>query len=104
MDQQLLELSELYEKEETLKGEVTAAVAYPILVLVAGLISAGVLVAFFIPRIEDMFLGAGQALPLPTRILLALSHFITDHHRLILVGLVLVAVGLKLLTSGLATV
>ena len=52
LDTELLELSELYEREESLKGEVLAAVAYPMLVLVAGLVSAVVLLVFFVPMSE----------------------------------------------------
>jgi type II secretory pathway component PulF len=79
LDEQLLQLSELYEREESLKGEVQSALAYPALVLILGLASTFILVTFFIPRIEGMFDDVGQALPLPTRILLATSHFITGH-------------------------
>lgn len=79
LDQQLLQLSELYEKEETLKGEVQAALAYPTLVLLMGLLSAIILVTTFIPRLESIFTEGGAALPLPTQILLGISHFIRDH-------------------------
>jgi type IV pilus assembly protein PilC len=87
LDQQLLQLSELYEKEETLKGEVQAALAYPALVLLMGVLSAVILVAFFIPRLETIFTEGGAALPLPTRILLGLSHFITGHGLLLALAL-----------------
>ena len=90
LDEQLTQLSELYEKEEALKGEVQAAVAYPVLVLVLGLVSAFVLVTLFIPRLEVMFEDIGEALPLPTRILLGLSHFLTERY-LVLVGGILLA-------------
>lgn len=91
LDQQLLQLSDLYEKEEALKGEVQAAMAYPALVLLMGVLSAVILVAFFIPRLEAIFEGSGAMLPLPTRMLLALSHFVTGHG--ILLAVVLTAAG-----------
>ena len=87
LDQQLLQLSDLYEKEEALKGEVQAALAYPALVLLMGLLSAVILVAFFIPRLEAIFEGSGALLPLPTRMLLAISHFVTGHGILLSVML-----------------
>ena len=95
LDEQLLKLSELYENEETLKGEVQAALAYPALVLLLGVLSAVILVAFFIPRLESLFEGAGQGLPLPTVILLATSHFITDHYIVLIVGLALLAFSVR---------
>ncbi|MBN2308081.1 MAG: type II secretion system F family protein [Candidatus Hydrogenedentes bacterium] len=94
LDEQLLELSELYEREEALKGEVLSAVAYPVLVLIAGVVSAIVLVAFFIPKLEAMFEGAGQSLPAPTRALLAISHFVTGHPILLLGALLAAVLGL----------
>lgn len=84
LDDQLLQLSELYEKEESLKGEVQAALAYPALVLGLGVLSALILVTFFIPRLETMFEDVGQQLPTPTRILLGTSHFVTGHPWLLL--------------------
>lgn len=92
LDQQLLQLSELYEKEEALKGEVQAALAYPALVLFMGVLSGVILIAFFIPRLKTIFDGGGATLPLPTRMLLGLSDFVTGHYILLptlLVGAVL---------------
>ena len=79
LDTELVELSELFEKEESLKSEVQSALAYPTLALLTGLISSVILIAFFIPRLKVLFDGVGQALPLPTRILLGISDTITGH-------------------------
>lgn len=95
LDEQLLKLSDLYENEEALKGEVRAALAYPALVLILGVLSAVVLVAFFIPRLESMFDVAGEGLPAPTVVLLATSHFMTDHYIVLIVSLALLAFGLR---------
>lgn len=95
LDQQLLQLSDMYEKEETLKGEVQAALAYPALVLTMGLLSAVILIAFFIPRLEVIFDDNGTALPLPTRILLGLSHFVTGHWVFLTLLIVAAAVGAR---------
>jgi type II secretory pathway component PulF len=77
LDEVLLQLAELYEKEEVLKGEVRAALAYPLLVLFLGVASAVLLLAFLIPRLKLLFEGIGQALPAPTRLLLFVSGLIT---------------------------
>lgn len=95
LDQQLLQLSDMYEKEEALKGEVQAALAYPALVLVMGVLSAVILIAFFIPRLESIFEGGGATLPLPTRMLLGLSHFITGHGVLVALGIAIIAFGTR---------
>jgi type II secretory pathway component PulF len=92
LDEELLELSELYEKEEARKGEVRAAIAYPVLVLFLGVASAVVLVAFLIPRLEELFKDVGQDLPVPTLVLLAISHFVTTYRWKLAVA-ILAAIG-----------
>lgn len=83
LDAVLSELSDLFDAEESLKGEVRAAVAYPLLVLAGGIVSAAVLIVFFIPRLQVLFEGAGQNLPIPTRILLWFSELVTEHGALL---------------------
>lgn len=73
LDEVLSQLADLYEKEETLKSEVQAAMAYPALVLFLGLASAALLLTLLVPRLKQLFEGAGQTLPLPTRLLLGMS-------------------------------
>ena len=85
LDEVLGQLADLYEREELLRGEVHAALAYPALVLFLGLASAVLLIAFLIPRLKVLFEGVGQTLPLPTRILLGISDFVTGHGWLLTV-------------------
>ena len=68
-------LSEHYEKEEDVKSKIQAAMAYPVLVLSVGVLTVFVLLSFVIPRLTVIFTEFGQALPLPTRILVAVSSF-----------------------------
>jgi type II secretory pathway component PulF len=89
LDEVLLQLAELYEKEEVLKGEVRAALAYPMLVLFLGLSSAVFLIIFLIPRLKELFEGIGQTLPAPTRLLLGISEVVATQGWL----LALIAVG-----------
>lgn len=69
LDEVLTRLAEFFEKQDEIRGEVKAALAYPALVLVLGIGSAVFLVAFVIPRLGVLFEGLGEQLPLPTRIL-----------------------------------
>ena len=79
LDEVLNQLAELYEKEEALKSEVQAAMAYPSLVLFLGLVSTVILLTVLVPRLKLLFEGAGQALPLPTRIMLFGSDAIASY-------------------------
>lgn len=103
LDEELVELSELYEKEESRKGEVRAAVAYPSLVLFLGLLSAVVLIAFLIPRLEVLFQDVGQSLPAPTRLLLGISHVITGYAWALAAAVVAAVGGWKLALRNRAT-
>jgi type II secretory pathway component PulF len=74
LDAVLAELSGWLEKDAELRQRLTTSLVYPafLLLLVA---SVGVfLVSFVIPRFEPLFQELGQALPWPTRVLMAIAH------------------------------
>lgn len=80
------DLADLLEHEEELRGEVLGAVAYPVFVLVMGIVTAFILLAFVLPRLFEMLQEMIAVLPLPTRILLALSSVFQDHWPWLLAG------------------
>ena len=69
----LVRLAEMLERESELAGRVTAAVAYPAVVLVLGLVTVGILLFAVLPKLQVLFEETGQPLPWPTRLLLAAS-------------------------------
>ena len=73
LEKTLLRLSEFRNRQEEIKAKVTAALVYPVFMLVVGILSMFVLLTFVIPRMASLFSDIGQTLPLPTRILLSLS-------------------------------
>jgi type IV pilus assembly protein PilC len=83
------------EKTAKLARQVKGALVYPTAIVVVGLGVMVIMMTFVLPTFEAMFkdLGAGS-LPAPTRVVLAISHFITGN-ALILVPL-LVAAGFGL--------
>ena len=93
LDEVLTQLADLYEKDEAIKSEVQAAMAYPILVMCLGLASAILLLTLLVPRLKLLFEGAGQALPWPTRVMLFLSDTIASYGWLVvfLVPLLVIA-------------
>jgi type IV pilus assembly protein PilC len=82
-----------YESIEELKGKVTGALVYPAFLVLVGTISVAVLVTFVVPRFADLFAGLGQALPLPTQILMAVSGFMASYYHLVVLGAVLLVFG-----------
>ena len=90
LDTMLLRLAEAREREEEMRRKVQAAMAYPTLVLVIGVATVFVLLAFFLPKIIDLFDGY-EDLPLPTRVLIAGSEFCSTHWYWIVIAAGLVA-------------
>jgi type IV pilus assembly protein PilC len=96
LDTILQRLSAYIEKNVKLKRAVRSALVYPVSVL---LVAASVIVLLLwkvVPIFATLFLGLGVDLPLPTRIVIALSNFIGSIFGfLILVAFVGMVVGLK---------
>src|SRR5688500_9473812 len=67
------------EKDDRLKRQVKGASIYPSVIMGVAGIAVTVLLIFVIPVFENLFTSAGLALPLPTRIVMALSRFLKDY-------------------------
>ncbi len=100
LDVILLRLANYLEKMESLRRKVKTAMAYPVTVLsVALLITAG-LIAFGVPVFARLYEGFGAQLPLPTRMLIALSMIMK---RFFIVIIAAIVGGLFLLNKWRAT-
>jgi type IV pilus assembly protein PilC len=89
LDTILTRLATYIEKAEALKKKVKSALIYPATIVgVAGIVVA-ILLIFVIPVFESMFKSAGQQLPLPTLITVALSRMMKKYIVVIIPGLVL---------------
>jgi general secretion pathway protein F len=75
----LKRLAELLEETQEFKETLISALIYPILLTAAGGAAVIFLLTFVIPRFVDIFKDLGQALPLPTQILLTVSGTIQQY-------------------------
>src|SRR5205809_109564 len=80
------DLAALLEHEDEVRGEVKAAVAYPLFVLGFGLVTVSVLLTFVMPRLFSMLHEMLPVLPLPTLILLKVSGVLHRHWPSMLAG------------------
>ena len=87
----LEELAQLGEKEEALKGKVLAAMIYPLVMVIVGILVLAILFVAVIPQITSIFENMGQALPLPTRILITTANIAQQWWPLILIAVVLIS-------------
>lgn len=76
LDEALLKIAEHFEKDQELKSRIKSALSYPIAVVAVATILVFVMITFIVPMFVKMFETMGGQLPLPTRMLLALSGFI----------------------------
>lgn len=64
-----------FEKDQKLRSILIGAMIYPIVVLVVAVIVVIVLMVVVIPQFQEIFSMMGEQLPLPTRIVIAVSEF-----------------------------
>lgn len=73
----LKRLTDFNEKELQIGDKVRAALAYPMLMSAVGVLTIFALLAFVVPNMVSVFQDMGQALPLPTLILIGMSQMVT---------------------------
>ena len=76
LPQVMTDLANLLEHEDEVRGEVKTAVAYPLFVLAFGVITVTILLTVVLPRLFSMLQEMLPVLPLPTLVLLNVSHFL----------------------------
>ena len=86
LDTILKRLATYIEKAVKLAGQVKSAMIYPIAVIVIAGIVVGVILWKVIPTFAQLFSGLGADLPLPTRVVIALSDNLVRFFPLLLVG------------------
>jgi type IV pilus assembly protein PilC len=74
LDSSLEAVAENFEKEVKLRGTIKSALTYPVIVLCMSIVAVVAMLLFIVPVFEHMFEGLGGQLPLPTMILVELSH------------------------------
>jgi type IV pilus assembly protein PilC len=86
LDGVLLQIAENYEAEVKLKGKIKSAMTYPVVVFVMAMLAVTGMLLFIVPVFAKMFAGLGAQLPLPTQILVNLSHILKTCFPIIIVG------------------
>jgi type IV pilus assembly protein PilC len=84
LDSMLSRLSTYLEKAQALKHRVQMAIVYPILVMTIAVLVVAFLMVFIIPIFSAFFASAGVPLPLPTRIVIAMSNGVVKYWYIIL--------------------
>jgi general secretion pathway protein F len=77
LDRMLVRLADHLEAEMRMREQIVSALTYPALMLTLSLLILIFILAFVVPKVTAVFIEMDQALPLPTRILLSVSGFLT---------------------------
>jgi type IV pilus assembly protein PilC len=95
LDTILARLAAYIEKAMKLGKQIKSAMVYPATILAVALIVTIVLLLYVIPIFGNMFADFGQALPLPTQIVLALSGYTRKYFLVLVFFVVLVAFAIR---------
>jgi type IV pilus assembly protein PilC len=94
LDTVLAQLARYLERDLEARRRISSAMVYPGMIAVMSLFTVVVVAGFVLPRFESFFAGLDAELPLPTRMMLAASHFIVAWWWALLAAAVALAVAL----------
>jgi type IV pilus assembly protein PilC len=95
LDTILTRLAAYMEKAMKLRKQVKSAMTYPTTIIGVAFVVIAIILVFVIPQFQTMFESFGGVLPLPTRIVIAISDFIQSKVLFILGGMILFKIGYK---------
>ncbi|MGK5085925.1 type II secretion system F family protein [Bdellovibrionota bacterium FG-2] len=86
LDMMLKRLCRYLEDADRLKKMIRGALFYPAVVVSVGLLVVFIMLVFIIPKFEALLKSANQELPLPTQIVINVSHFLGNYFMFIVGG------------------
>jgi type IV pilus assembly protein PilC len=95
LDQALVALANMLEKQASLRGKVKSAMAYPVAVLSLVLLIVAAIILFIVPIFKKIYASLHGTLPVPTQILISVSNVAVKLAVPLLVLAVIAAVALR---------
>ena len=86
LDETLIRLADTIEAQVELRSKIRSAMMYPTAVMGLVLFIVTAMLIFIVPMFESLYADLGGSLPVPTKILLLLSEFITKFWYLAVLG------------------
>jgi type IV pilus assembly protein PilC len=92
LDDALFQLSEYLERDVATRKEVKSALTYPIIVMCMAIVAVIILSVYVLPKFQSLYSSLNAKLPLPTRMLMGFTTFMSNWWWLVvaIIGLVLV--------------
>lgn len=91
----LNEAANEFKLEDDLRRKIRGAMTYPIVMAVVGVGVVAFMLTYVVPKISELFEDMHQTLPLPTRILIGASDFLSSYGLYLLLGLLLLFLWMK---------
>jgi type IV pilus assembly protein PilC len=93
LDKVLNQLADYIDRDTKARAKITAALIYPIVVACMSVVTVGILALFVLPRFVVFFNSFHAKLPLPTRMMMGFSGFLTKWWYVIIAVMIILAVG-----------
>ncbi len=91
IDVVLTRLADYLQAQRTLRRKVVSAMTYPVMMIGLGILVVTALMTWVVPKITSMLEDTGQALPMPTQILVAISDVFKNYWWLMFLGIALIS-------------
>ena len=91
----LEEAARQFKLEDGLRRKIRGAMTYPIVMAVVGIGVVSFMLVYVVPKISALFEDMHQTLPLPTRVLIAMSSFLSDYGLWLLIAILALALWMK---------
>jgi len=84
----LLKLADFTEAQVKLQNKIKGAMMYPMIMFIVGTVLMSVIFIFIIPKLTKIFISLKMELPLPTKVSIWISNFLTNYWYFIILGTV----------------
>lgn len=82
----MMRLANFLQTQSRLQNKVGAALIYPAIMVVVGIVVVSILMIAVVPKITQLLAARGQDLPLPTQILISVSRFFASYWPFLILG------------------
>ncbi len=100
LDAVLSQLSEYLERDIAAKRQIKSALTYPIIVLVVAFAAMIVMSVFVLPKFTGLYSSLGAQLPLPTRMLIGFTNFMTGYWLFVLAAMAVMFIIVSVILGG----
>ncbi len=96
LDDTFTKLQKYYENADAVASKVGSALIYPIMLICVAVVVVAIIMIFAVPVFASSFASQGNELPLPTKMLIAMSNFMVNNWLLLIVLIAIAAMGILL--------